>query len=91
MPLPLPQLSTGLSNNRQPNDEEEQDRMDLAHHVYRLLLGGPLHLAPIKNDVQRVLDLGTGTGIWAIDFAEYVHGIVIIQTSQRARSLTLGP
>ncbi|GAB1194338.1 hypothetical protein APSETT444_003582 [Aspergillus pseudonomiae] len=59
-----------------PNDEEEQDRMDLAHHIYRLLLGGALYLAPIKNDVQRVLDLGTGTGIWAIDFAEpfdFIH------------------
>jgi methylase of polypeptide subunit release factors len=44
--------------------------MDLAHHVYRLVLGGGLYLAPIKEDIQRVLDLGTGTGIWAIDFAE---------------------
>ncbi|KAJ5678962.1 methyltransferase [Penicillium macrosclerotiorum] len=34
-----------------------------------MLLKGELHLAPVKNPV-RVLDLGTGTGIWAIDFAE---------------------
>lgn len=40
-----------------------------SHHIYRLLLGGDLHLAPIK-DPKRVLDIGTGTGIWAIDFAE---------------------
>ncbi|KAF5020568.1 hypothetical protein F66182_7400 [Fusarium sp. NRRL 66182] len=53
-----------------PNDDEEQDRMDLGHHIYRLLLGGKLYLAPIANDVKRVLDLGTGTGIWAMDFAE---------------------
>ena len=45
--------------------------MDLAHHLYLLLLGGNLHLAPIPKDLQRVLDLGTGIGIWAIDFAEY--------------------
>lgn len=44
--------------------------MDLVHHIYRLLLGGRLHLAPIKPNPQRVLDLGTGTGIWAMDFAE---------------------
>lgn len=62
--------------------------MDLAHHIYRLLLGGSLYLAPIKNDVQRVLDLGTGTGIWAIDFAEYVHITTSIQTSYTARLLT---
>lgn len=43
--------------------------MDLGHHIYRLLLGGKLYLAPIKEP-QRVLDLGTGTGIWAMEFAE---------------------
>ncbi|KAF7596052.1 hypothetical protein BBP40_003833 [Aspergillus hancockii] len=63
-----------------PNDEEEQDRMDLAHHVYRLLLGGGLYLAPIRQDVQRVLDLGTGTGIWAIDFADEHPSAQVIGT-----------
>ena len=56
----------------QPNDEEEQERMDLGHHIYRLVLDGKLHLAPIGDSPNRVLDLGTGTGIWAMDFAEYV-------------------
>jgi ribosomal protein L11 methylase PrmA len=32
-----------------------------------MLLEGKLGLAPIENP-QEVLDLGTGTGIWAIDF-----------------------
>ncbi len=31
------------------------------------MLDGKLHLAPL-NHPQRVLDLATGTGIWAIDF-----------------------
>ncbi|KAB8235005.1 class I SAM-dependent methyltransferase [Aspergillus alliaceus] len=53
-----------------PNDDEEQDRMDLLHHIYALILDGELHLAPIKSHPERVLDLGTGTGIWAIDFAD---------------------
>lgn len=55
---------------RQPNDEEEQDRMDLVHHIFGLALKGELFLAPIPEKPQRVLDLGTGTGIWAMDFAE---------------------
>jgi hypothetical protein len=51
-----------------PNDEKEQDRLDLIHHVFRLTLGGALYRAPIPPTVKRVLDMGTGTGIWAIDF-----------------------
>ncbi|KAF2434307.1 methyltransferase, partial [Tothia fuscella] len=53
-----------------PNDEMEQDRLDLHHHVYRLILGGALFRAPISKDVQRILDFGCGTGIWAIDMAD---------------------
>ncbi|CEJ54314.1 hypothetical protein PMG11_00632 [Penicillium brasilianum] len=52
-----------------PNDEREQDRLDLSHHIYLMLLKGELHAAPIKNP-RRVLDIGTGTGIWAMDFAD---------------------
>ena len=55
---------------QQPNDEEEQDRMDLVHHIYSLLLDGKLYLAPVGKTPQRILDLGTGTGIWAMDAAE---------------------
>ncbi|KAL4802522.1 S-adenosyl-L-methionine-dependent methyltransferase [Aspergillus unguis] len=52
-----------------PNDEQEQERLVLTHHIYSVLLGGELHRAPVKNP-GRVLDIGTGTGIWAIDFAD---------------------
>lgn len=43
--------------------------MDLTHAEMMLLLDNNLFLAPIKTP-QRVIDLGTGTGIWAIDFAD---------------------
>jgi hypothetical protein len=46
-----------------PNDEQEQERLDLLHHVQSMVLGGELYRAPIEEP-QRVLDVGTGTGIW---------------------------
>ncbi|KAF7121782.1 hypothetical protein CNMCM5793_009335 [Aspergillus hiratsukae] len=64
-----------------PNDEQEQDRLDLSHHIYRILLKGELHAAPIKTP-RRVLDIGTGTGIWAIDFAdEHPESEVIVPSN----------
>ncbi|KAF8246596.1 S-adenosyl-L-methionine-dependent methyltransferase [Wilcoxina mikolae CBS 423.85] len=43
------------------SQQKEQDRLDLHHEIMLSLLGGKLHLAPIK-DPQRILDIGTGTG-----------------------------
>ncbi|KAL8928918.1 MAG: hypothetical protein Q9172_000670, partial [Xanthocarpia lactea] len=54
-----------------PNDEQELERIDIKHHVCQLLTGGNLHLAPLENP-KRILDIGTGTGIWAIEMAEQV-------------------
>ena len=50
-------------------DETELDRLDLQHATFLLTLNGSLHKAPIPSDIQHVLDVGTGTGIWAIDMA----------------------
>ncbi|KAL1971475.1 hypothetical protein VTN31DRAFT_2096 [Thermomyces dupontii] len=52
-----------------PNDESENDRLDMMHELCLQLLHRRLYLAPIKNP-QRVIDLATGTGLWAIDFAD---------------------
>jgi methylase of polypeptide subunit release factors len=44
---------------------------DLQHHLFTLTFDGKLHIAPIeelKGGIHNVLDIGTGTGIWAIDF-----------------------
>lgn len=40
------------------------------HHLYLLMLDKKLHSAPIGPNPQRILDIGTGTGIWAVDMAE---------------------
>lgn len=44
-----------------PNDETEQERLDLMHHLFLLFMKGDLFLAPI-SDPKKVLDVGTGTG-----------------------------
>jgi hypothetical protein len=37
-----------------------------SHHMLTLLLDNKLFLAPIGPSPQHVLDIGTGTGIWAM-------------------------
>jgi SAM-dependent methyltransferase len=63
-----------------PNDELELDRLDLQHHLYYLRLEGKLFLAPVSDSPQNVLDVGTGTGIWAIEFAERYPSASVIGT-----------
>ncbi|KAI1080134.1 S-adenosyl-L-methionine-dependent methyltransferase [Whalleya microplaca] len=61
-----------------PNDEQQMQSVDITHHYLMILLEDKLFLAPIKEDVEKVLDVGTGTGIWAIDFADqFPHAEVI--------------
>ncbi|KAJ5915186.1 hypothetical protein N7454_011298 [Penicillium verhagenii] len=72
--------SNRSGNYMMPNDEEEQDRMDLTHHIWLMLLGGELYNAPISSSPQNILDLGTGTGIWAMDIAEKFPGARVTGT-----------
>ncbi|KLP16767.1 methyltransferase [Fusarium fujikuroi] len=62
------------------NDERQSEAMDIAHHMFTLAQGGELHLAPINDNIQKVLDVGCGTGIWAIDFADKYPGCEVIGT-----------
>jgi SAM-dependent methyltransferase len=47
-----------------PNDENEQDRLDLQHELFRMALENQLFLAPLKKDeITDILDVGCGTGL----------------------------
>lgn len=46
-----------------PNDESEQDRLDLQHHIFKMILDGELTASRTPEGVRTVLDVGTGTGI----------------------------
>lgn len=52
-----------------PNDEGEQERMDIHYHGVRLVLDDKHFICPLR-DPKAILDIGTGTGIWAIDVAD---------------------
>ncbi|KAK1767402.1 S-adenosyl-L-methionine-dependent methyltransferase [Phialemonium atrogriseum] len=43
------------------NDERQTEAMDINHHALTLSIGDKLHLAPLKKDIKRALDVGTGT------------------------------
>ncbi|KAK1545410.1 UMTA [Colletotrichum paranaense] len=56
-----------------PNDNMEQDRQDMQHEICILTFHERLGFAPPCDEgakVGRVLDLGTGTGLWAIDYGD---------------------
>ncbi|KAH8648895.1 methyltransferase family protein [Tricladium varicosporioides] len=63
-----------------PNDDKMNDQLDIGHHMLTLMLDGKLFLAPIGSNPQKVLDVGTGTGIWAIDFADQFPSSEVIGT-----------
>src|SRR4051794_36950937 len=57
-----------------PNDDSEQDREDMKHAMM-VNLCQTLHFAPLGPDTHNILDMGTGTGIWAIESMSSVLGV----------------
>ncbi|KAI9690267.1 MAG: hypothetical protein M1822_009228 [Bathelium mastoideum] len=63
-----------------PNDETELDREDMKHHEMMLMTSGRLHFSPIGPAPHKILDLGTGTGIWAMEMADQYPSAEVIGT-----------
>lgn len=61
-----------------PNDDSEQDREDMKHAMMVNLCGQRLHFAPIGDNPQNVLDIGTGTGLWAMEMGDLYPGSNIL-------------
>lgn len=51
-----------------PKDHEEEQRLNFQHYVLFHALGNH-YTAPLSFPVRTILDVGTGTGIWAIEMA----------------------
>ncbi|CCE28851.1 uncharacterized protein CPUR_02540 [Claviceps purpurea 20.1] len=64
-----------------PNDDQQLESEELCHHVLTILLDDQLFLAPLEKDkIHRVLDVGTGSGIWAIEFADQFPNASVVGT-----------
>ncbi|KAG6080763.1 hypothetical protein E4U16_008155 [Claviceps sp. LM84 group G4] len=64
-----------------PNDDQQLESEKLCHHYLTILLDDQLFLAPLEKDkIHRVLDVGTGSGIWAIEFADRFPNASVIGT-----------
>lgn len=48
-----------------PNDDKHAEYEMLVHHLWLLTMNDQLYLAPVEQPL-RVLDVGTGTGLWAM-------------------------
>ncbi|KAI1334669.1 S-adenosyl-L-methionine-dependent methyltransferase [Xylariaceae sp. FL0016] len=52
-----------------PFDENEQERMEIQHKLFRRCLNGALTATRLPIDVKQILDLGSGTGSWPLEMA----------------------
>lgn len=68
-----------------PNDEPEQDRLDMIHHVFYRTIGDKLFLAPVNPVGKHILDIGTGTGLWAMEMGDHYPG------AERVTGIDLSP
>ncbi|PSN65175.1 S-adenosyl-L-methionine-dependent methyltransferase [Corynespora cassiicola Philippines] len=73
-----------------PNDERYSNYETIVHHLWLLTLHDQLFLAPIENP-EMILDVGTGTGLWAIDMADYFPSAEIIGTDLSPIQATTAP
>ncbi|KAK3399751.1 S-adenosyl-L-methionine-dependent methyltransferase [Sordaria brevicollis] len=71
----------GNAESWEPNDQRHVEALDVLHHALMVQLDGKLFLSPLnKEKVQKVLDIATGSGLWAIDFADEFPNAEVIGT-----------
>lgn len=63
-----------------PNDELEKDRLDMQFWAIHECFSGRYFFAPISSNPQAILDVGTGTGTWAIDVGEMYPSATVTGT-----------
>ncbi|KAH6691661.1 S-adenosyl-L-methionine-dependent methyltransferase [Plectosphaerella plurivora] len=61
-----------------PNDSIEQEREEMKHLMVKRLFDGHDFLAPMGKNPQKIIDVGTGLGLWAIDVADKFPGAQVV-------------
>ncbi|KAH7034208.1 S-adenosyl-L-methionine-dependent methyltransferase [Macrophomina phaseolina] len=74
----------------QPNDDRQAKVGSIEHHVWLLTLHDALFLAPLQ-DPQRVLDVGTGTGLWAVDMGDRYPSCEVVGTDLSPTQVPYAP
>ncbi len=61
-----------------PKDEQEMDRLNFQHYTLKPILGAN-YLVPLqRGQVQRILDVGCGTGVWCREMAQDFPGAQVV-------------
>ncbi|KAG8409071.1 hypothetical protein J3458_003785 [Metarhizium acridum] len=63
-----------------PNDDLEQRREETNHALMLELTGGRLFYSDIGKYPHKIIDIGTGTGTWAIDVADQYPSASVVGT-----------
>ncbi len=76
-----------------PSDDQEINRLDFQHYMLRFALRGN-YAAPL-NQPQSILDVGSGTGRWAMEMAQLfpysnVVGTDLVEPKTEASAASLG-
>jgi len=71
----------GDAENWTPNDDKHTESMELVHYLTLVAMKNKLFHAPLDTDkLKKVLDVGTGTGHWAIDFGDQYPNVEVTGT-----------
>ncbi|KAG0083085.1 hypothetical protein BGZ93_002040, partial [Podila epicladia] len=63
-----------------PNDLTETDRLDAQHYIVRYIFQGNYNVKLDRSASLKILDVATGTGVWALEMAQEfpnaeIHGV----------------
>ncbi|GKT54373.1 TAM domain methyltransferase [Colletotrichum tofieldiae] len=73
----LASLRSSILDYRRENGRTYHRMSDgnITHHLWILTWDDNIAISPKKDGAKRVLDIGTGTGIWALDYGKPVLGV----------------